>query len=375
MGILDRLRDAIGLPGLTATGQLPIASPWGGPSHLAKVSPIILSDILGTDYAGMIDRTGAMRVPALARARGLIVTTIPRIPLVARTADDETDVPAWLTSTSGPLTPFHRMLWTLDDLFFHGWALWAVERDADGTIIDAARVEFGRWQFDADGVVLIDDEAVRSESVILIPGIGGGILSEAATTLGQASRLAASAARAAENPAAQVELHQTNDAPMTNEQIDALIHRWAEARRGKNGGVSFTTAAIEVKEHGASAEHLLLDGRNAAAVDIARHAGIPATMIDATLSGSSLSYQNTAARLTELIEFGLLPYMAALAARLSQDDVTPPGVFIAFDASATIRALASTIGPTPETDRRPLGRQPETGVVTDTPDTDRTMTR
>jgi len=349
MGFIDRIRAAIGLPGMSTAGvgYVGLASPWADrPTHLATVPPIVLADVLGTDAALPIDRAAAIRVPALSRSRGLIVGTIPRVPLVALdAAGNHVDVPAWLTSTAGPLTPFHRMLWTVDDLFFYGWSLWAVERDDDDEVIDAYRVEYGRWHFDDDGVVMIDDVPARDDSVVLIPGINGGILDEAAVTLSQASRLAAAATRAADNPSAQVELHQTNDAPMTDKAIDALIARWSAARRGENGGVSFTTSGIEVKEHGASSEHLLIEGRNASAVDIARHAGLPATMIDATLSGSSLSYQNTAARLTELVTFGLSPLMAAIAARLSQDDVTPPGLTIAFDTTDTIRDLAALFGP------------------------------
>lgn len=348
MGFIDRIRAAIGLPGMSTAGvgYVGLASPWADrPTHLEKVPPIVLADILGTDAVLPIDRAAAVRVPALSRARGLIVGTIPRVPLVALDAHgNPVDVPAWLTSTAGPLTPFHRMLWTVDDLFFYGWSLWAVERDDDGAVIDAWRVEYGRWNFDDEGVVMIDDVPARDDSVVLIPGINAGILDEAAVTLSQASRLAAAATRAADNPSAQVELHQTNDAPMTDKAIDALIARWSAARRGDNGGVAFTTSGIEVKEHGASSEHLLIEGRNASAVDIARHAGLPATMIDATLSGSSLSYQNTAARLTELVTFGLSPLMAAIAARLSQDDVTPAGVTIAFDTTDTIRDLAALFG-------------------------------
>ncbi|MFS0467185.1 hypothetical protein ACL1CI_13470, partial [Corynebacterium striatum] len=75
-------------------------------------------------------------------------------------------------------------------------------------------------------------------------------------------------------------------------------------------------------------------------VDIARHANLPATMVDATLSGSSLSYQNTAARMSELVTFGLAPLMNAVAARLSQNDMTPPGVRLMFDMDQTFEDLS-----------------------------------
>lgn len=339
MALIDRVRDFLIGPH-PYSGSNAIASPLiHRPNHLETVDG--LGDWYRDYRSTILTRDVAIRVAPLARARGLIVSTIARLPIVARDATgDSVDTPQFVTDTSGPLSPFHRMLWTIDDLFFHGWSLWAVARDATGAVVTADRVDWHRWHIDDQGTVVVDDAPAADRDVVLIPGVNEGILTYGADTLIQAARLSASATRAAENPAAQVELHQTTDAPLTDEQIDALIARWARARRGENGGVAYTSAAVEVREHGASSEHLLIDGRNASAVDIARHAGIPATMIDATLSGSSLSYQNTTARLIELLTFGLSPLMAAVAGRLSQDDVTPPGVTLAFDTETVIDEIA-----------------------------------
>lgn len=283
-----------------------------------------------------------MAVPALARARTLICSTIAGVPLVSVDAENNDDgrTPDYISTTTGEVSPYHRMLWTIDDLFFHGWSLWAVDRDSRGQVLDAARVPFEMWQLDSEGNVMVDGSPARSTDVCLIPGISEGILTTGRATIAQAHQLLRAAARAADNPSAQVELHQTNDAPMTEEDVERLIARWARARAGENGGVAYTSSGIEVKEHGASSEHLLIEGRNAAAVDIARHANLPATMVDATLSGSSLSYQNTAARMSELVTFGLAPLMNAVAARLSQNDMTPPGVRLMFDMDQTFEDLS-----------------------------------
>lgn len=337
MGILDRIREP--LQRLTAPpGTMPLASPWSSP-HPHHLAPVIHHEIIGTGLR-RISREQAVQIPALSRARQLIVATIPRVPLIAKHADGtDAALPEFLTASTGTLSPFHRMLWTIDDLFFYGWALWVVERDATGTITDAARVPYSRWSFDDDGAVLIDDVAAQADEVVLIPGVGEGILTYGAATLAEALNISNAIQRAAETPSAQIELHQTNEAPMTREQVLELIGDWARARRGENGGVAFTSAGIEVREHGAAKEHLLIEGRNAVAVDVARHAGIPATLIDATLSGSSISYQNTSARMAELITFGLSPLMFAVSTRLSQDDVTPPGVRVEFDSNTVIEEL------------------------------------
>ncbi|MFW9201521.1 phage portal protein [Corynebacterium striatum] len=336
MGIISRIRDALNAPALYYPSA--IASPLRSAEVLA---PVFAGLDLPT-LEGAVTRDMAMAVPALARARTLICSTIAGVPLVSVDAENNDDgrTPDYISTTTGEVSPYHRMLWTIDDLFFHGWSLWAVDRDNRGQVLDAARVPFEMWQLDSEGNVMVDGSPARSTDVCLIPGISEGILTTGRATIAQAHQLLRAAARAADNPSAQVELHQTNDAPMTEEDVERLIARWARARAGENGGVAYTSSGIEVKEHGASNEHLLIEGRNAAAVDIARHANLPATMVDATLSGSSLSYQNTAARMSELVTFGLAPLMNAVAARLSQNDMTPPGVRLMFDMDQTFEDLS-----------------------------------
>lgn len=353
MGLLDRIREPI--QRLTAPATMQLASPWSSP-HPHHLAPVIHTDVLGA-MPRALTRDRAILIPALSRARQLIVSTIPRVPLVAKTADGgDVELPAFLAASSGTISPFHRMLWTIDDLFFYGWALWAVTRDDTGTITDAARVPYDMWEFDDKGTVIIDHTPADADAVILIPGVGEGILTYGAATLTEAINISNAVQRAAETPSAQIELHQTNEAPMTREKVDELVAAWAKARRGENGGVAYTSSGIEVREHGAAKEHLLIEGRNAVSVDVARHAGIPATLIDATLSGSSISYQNTSARMAELITFGLSPLMYAVTARLSQDDVTPPGIRIEFDSNTVIEEL------------RPLDPKLATTMNEETPD-------
>lgn len=336
MGIISRIKDALNAPALYHPNA--IASPLSSGDILAPVFAGL--DLPSLD--GAVTRDMAMAVPALARARTLICSTIAGVPLVSvdSKGDDDGRTPDYIETTYGDVSPYHRMLWTIDDLFFHGWSLWAVERDNHGLVVDGARVPFEMWSLDQEGNVLVDGQPARADDVCLIPGISEGILTTGRSSIAQAHQLLRAAARAADNPSAQVELHQTNDAPMTEEDVDRLIARWARARAGENGGVAYTSNGIEVKEHGASSEHLLIEGRNAAAVDIARHANLPATMVDATLSGSSLSYQNTAARMSELVTFGLSPLMNAVAARLSQNDMTAPNIRLRFDLDQTFEDLS-----------------------------------
>lgn len=338
MPIFDKLTAPIAR---AVTGSMPLASPWQS-AHPHHLESIVYNDIFGKAGRRHVSRKEAVQIPALSRARLLITSTIPRLPLKATYVEtgEPAVVPYWLNHSEGTVTPFHRMLWTVDDLFFYGWSLWSLERDqSSGDITSAARIPYDRWGFDDNGNIKVDDKPVWDDDVMLIPGVSEGILTYGAATLAEAIHLANAVQKAAETPSAHTELHQTNDAPMTEDEVRALINSWAAARRGENGGVAFTSAGIEVREHGAPSEHLLINARNAVSVDVARHAGIPASMVDAYLSGSSISYANTSARMAELITFGLSPLMNSVTARLSQDDITPHGVAIEYDTTTVVDQL------------------------------------
>ncbi len=307
---------------------------------------MVMGDLWGLGEHVPVTREAAMKIPVVARARRLICTTIPRFPMSAIGRDGEplADQPAFLTRSDGALSPYHRILWTVDDLMFHGWSLWAVKRYADtGKVAESERIPFQRWSFDSDGFVLLDGEPANPDEVLLIPGLDEGLLSYGDRAIRHADRLLEAADTAARTPSANLELHQTSNAPMADDDIDRLIQRWAEARTGKHGGVAYTNASIELREHGAANEHLLVEGRNAAAVDVARAAGVPAAMVDATGERSSMTYQTVQSRNAEFVDYGLAPFMAAITARLGMDDVVAAGVSVRFDLGAYVNPPGSSI--------------------------------
>ena len=339
-------------------GELQLGSPFApSPSHLERW---VWADLYGDTSLLPITRAEAMSVAPLARARHLICGTAARLPMHAyRGPELVTDpAPPWLDRTDRPTSPYHRMLWTFDDLLFEGWSLWLLDRGSRGEVLAAERIPSELWSFDDAGLILLGGEYPRDPSQLcLIPGPHEGLLAFAKRTIRHASSLVTAADRAAETPTPNIELHQTNDAKMTDDQIRELVAAWAKARRGANGGVAFTSNGVEVKTHGHHSENLLIEGRNAAAVDIARACGIPATMIDASLTQGSMSYANVAARNREFIDYGLAPYLAAVSARLGMDDVSPRGQRIAFDVE---QYLAETVpGPySTQDDERGTGSTP-----------------
>ena len=332
VGVRSALRLVRDYEALPAGGQAPgrpeIASPW----TVGQLTAIVWADILGVD-AMPPSRAEAMSVPAMPRARNLLCGTIAGLPLRAlRGAELVDPQPSFLFRTDGPVSPWHRMVWTVDDLLFSGWSLWACERDAAGFVLTADRVPAELWEWDADGVTpLVDGQAVNPATVILIPGAHEGILAFGGRTMRSSATLERSYANAAANPVPAVELHQTTDDTLTDTEADALVNRWRASMAG--GGVAYTNSSLEVKEHGTNPEQLLIAGRNAAAVDIARLTNVPASMLDATNAGASLTYETVAGRNAEFIDYGVSLYLQPIAARLSMDDVVPRGQRVAFDLS------------------------------------------
>ncbi|MFC4127393.1 phage portal protein [Nocardia rhizosphaerae] len=350
MGIISSLRAVRALPDLVAAStpyapqHVQVESPWTAyPSHLNQV---VWPDLVGLENVLPMTRLEAMTVPAVARARKIICGAIAGMPLhVLRGDDILAPQPAWLDRTDGEVSPYHRMLWTVDDLLFWGWSLWRVTRGADGSVLAAGRVPWDRWDFDTFGRVEIDGELVADSAVCLIPGVDEGILWNGKLAIRHAARLLAAADKAAATPAAHLELHQTNEAPMTAGDRADLIAAWVAARRGENGGVAMTPSSIEVRELGAASEHLLLEGRNAAAIDIARTMGVPASALDASLENASMTYSTTESRNAELVDYGLAPYMSAISARLGMDDMVPRGQRVAFDAENFVGVGARSVAP------------------------------
>jgi hypothetical protein len=291
-----------------------------------------------------------MAVPAMSRARHLIAGAIAGCPLQHIVGADQVleppDSATWTYRTDGSVSPWHRMLWTVDDLLFSGWSLWAVDRDADGKVLAADRVPIELWQWATDGrTILVDGAEVSAAEVLLIPGPHEGLLTFAARSLRAASKLERAAARHASNPVPSVELHQETDVEISDPERDRIINGWVAARSSDNGAVAFTSYGIRAYPLGTVPEQLLIDGRNAAAVDVARHASIPAAMIDATNAGASLTYETTQGRSGQFLDWGVSLYMDAISARLSLDDVLPRGNRIGFDTENMTSLSRAAVDP------------------------------
>lgn len=329
----------------------------------SQLDGLVWSDVLGVPPTIPLTRAEAMAVPAVARSRHLTVGAIGQLPLeVYRGAEQITPTPGWAVATDGQLgqltaerraqlglhsgqSPWWRLLWTVDDLLFYGYSVWLVTWwDADHRLpLRMARLPWASWSVDDRGRIVDADGHPFGDDIRVITGPHEGLLTFAARTIRAAATLEASAQDIARRPF-RLELHQTSDVTLTQAEKTALVNATRTAL-ADNNGVLFTNSAVETKDHPIDSGDLLIDARNASAVDIARMVSIPAAMIDATNAGASLTYETTEGRGQQWLDLSLILYTRALESRLSMDDVVAQGQRVALNTEALTLSTVDPTGP------------------------------
>ncbi len=334
MGLLDLLRgNHPAITGLPLPQTFGISSPNSGDF----AAQLIYADYFQGELVPVV-RATAMQIPAVARARSILVGVIAGLPLrnYDGTTGAEVDLP-WFYRTSQPVPPWHRMAWTIDDLLFHGASLWAVARDSAGQITDATRVPYENWQVDQNsGAIMVNQQPVDSSEVIYIPGPFEGILAAGQPTLNGARAIDRAWVGRVQNPIPLIELHQITDDELTPDEQTAVVDAWAAARVSPTGAVGFTDNRLEIRVHGTAVTDLFIEGRNATVLDIGRLTTIPSSLLDGSMSTASLTYSTSEGKRSELLDFSINYWTAPIEARLSMDDVTPAGTRVRFDKAELI---------------------------------------
>jgi len=349
MGFLSAFRFAAsvtrsgGQTSAPTSSRSGVASPWS-PSTLTKIA---WSDVLGLE-ADVVTRAEAMTVPSIVKGRSLIVGPLSRHPLAAYRGAQKITTPAWLSRTSTDVSPQMRMLWTLDDLIFGGWSLWAVERGASGQIVDAVRVPPEWWTVTQDLTVEVNGRPVTSEEVVLFQGPQDGLLECGKGTIRAAVAMERAWATRVSTPAPLVELHGTDaQMPLDEAEVQELVDAW-ETARSSGGATAYTPASIEAKIHTGSDASLFVEGRNAIRLDVANFLALPGELLDGSTATASLTYSTQEGTRNEFVDYSLAYWAGPIEARLSQDDVTPRGTRIGFDLSDFLTTTPAPSGPARE---------------------------
>lgn len=328
---LFRTKPTPGTRSLGAGGGMRLRSPW------ASTTPteLIYADIFPEgDRPKVYTRLDAMRVPAIAAARNRVIEHLAGRPLLDHTPQRQAKIqPAWLTSTSSVLaiSPYQRMLATLDDHIFDGISAWAVNRGSSGQITgDAIHIPFDRWVMDEYGTVYFDGEEVPADQVLVIPAAAPGILHAGRDTIEGGIALERAWRARARNPVPSVILKEREDNGMTVEEAKPYVEGVAAARRNPEGAVMFVPYKIDATFEEHSGESFLEEARNSIRIDVAAYFNLTAQSIEASKAQSTLTYETAEtadAQTTDRMSYWSEP----IEARLSLDDVVPRGHRVRFN--------------------------------------------
>jgi hypothetical protein len=326
-------------PQQAATG---FVSPMNPPNELTNV---ILSDVFGpqadVDPDSPVTRAEAMTVPALIRARGILMV-IASQPLVAyRGAERLQRQPGWLSRTDTAVSPQARIIASMDDLIFHGECLWFVARNSSGQVTDAVRIPIEKWRVTTSGEIEINLAPDKwapvpdPRMVIHFRGFQEGVLKIGAPAIRAARDIQRSVAARARNPVPMLDLHVTDDVELEPEEKATMRSEWAAALRTPDGSVAITPHNVEANVLGGdgSGNDFLTSARNNSRLDVANALQLPASLLEGSTSTASLTYSTSEGKRSELKDYGLSLWAGTFEHRLSLDDVSAPGTSIRFDFS------------------------------------------
>lgn len=341
MNLFQRLATALTPKGLAAAQDV-LLSPWSDGGHLEQVT---FDMLYGVGVSGSIGRNAAIGVATVAAGRDVLTGRISRCPLVESDTAGQPSLtqPPLLIQPEAGRPRSQSVLWTLDNMFFHGRAFWQVtDRDAQGFPRRVRLVNESDAETNDQGqMIRAHGEAVAPKDSIRIDGPHEGLLNRGADTIRRAIRLNRAAAKAENNPVPSIELHNEGE-DLSKDEIGLLTSSWEKART--TTGVGYTSKSLKANVLGQPAEQLMITGRSAITLELLRHmgAGSNPEVAAAAAEGSSLSYTNKASREAALIDNYLAPYMTAFEDRLSMDDMRPHGRTVRFNTDVLTREDTGT---------------------------------
>lgn len=312
-----------------------VVSPWQDTELVSAIQ----SDLFGVE-SGIITADTARKVPALNRAIQVHSTLLSGLPLELHTDGVRAEVqPFFLFDTEDPtLSPYLRTVGTVTDLFLHGMALWGAALGEDGLPADAIHIPMELWQINNQGQVEIDPRIEKKyrQHPILIPLGANGVLTDAIDSIRSYRKIQAIMSDRLDSPVAQTLLKLNGDVELTKAEKRKLRDEYIAGRNAPGGAVAVVPAGVDIELQGTIATDLFTEERNQTRLDIANHSSVPASLLEGSKAGGGgdINYSNEGATRNELWDFGTVRFANAIEARLSKNDVTPPGSTIRFNRAS-----------------------------------------
>jgi HK97 family phage portal protein len=306
----------------------------------AQYAPQIMGENMPSLYNAIfarISRHDAMSVPSVARARNLICGTVASIPLeYYKTSTGEVIAPPrWIKQLSKNQPSFVTLTWCVDSLLFYGVAyLLITERYAeDGRPAQFEWVANSRITFttDLEGIMVtqyyMDAKAIDMNDIVTIQGFDEGVLERGSRTI----QAAIDVDRAAATNSAQAQpagFLKNSGADLPPNEVQGLLAAWKRSRL--NNSTAYLTSTLDYSPVSFSPKDMqYTDSVQSYSTQIARTMNVPAYYLSSDMN-STMTYANVTEERKQFYSLSIEPYVQAIQARLSMDDISTAGHEVKF---------------------------------------------
>lgn len=306
----------------------------------AQYAPSVMGENLPALYNAIIPRVSrhdAMSVPSVARARNLICGTVASIPLeyYNKRTGEVIASPRWVNQLAKNQPSFVTLSWIVDSLLFYGVSyLLVTERYAeDGRPSAFEWIANTRVTFTTDIYGLhvtqyyIDATAVEMNDIVTIQGFDEGVLDRSGRTIQAAIDVERAAAQNSANPQPAGFL-KNSGADLPAAEVSGLLAAWKRARQ--NNSTAYLTSTLDYSPVAFSPKDMMYnDAVQNLSTQIARAMNVPAYYLSAD-QNTTMTYANVQDERKQFFALSIEPYIQAIQARLSMDDISTSGHEVRF---------------------------------------------
>jgi HK97 family phage portal protein len=306
----------------------------------AQAAPQVMGENLPSLYSSLtlrVSRKDAMSVPSVARARNLICGTVASIPLeyYNKRTGEVMAAPRWINQLSKNQPSFVTINWLVDSLLFYGVAyLRVTERYAeDGRPSAFEWIANSRVTYttDLEGIMItqyyVDIQPISMNDIVTIQGLDEGVLERAGKTIQSAIDINRAASISAATPMSSGILKNTG-ADLPSAEVSGLLAAWKRSRQ--NNSTAYLTSTLEFQSTQFSPKDMMYnEAIQNLSTEIARAMNVPAYYLSAD-QNTTMTYANVTEERKQFFALSIEPYIQAIQARLSMDDISTAGHEVRF---------------------------------------------
>jgi HK97 family phage portal protein len=306
----------------------------------AQLAPQVMGENLPSLYNAIalrVSRKDAMSVASVARARNLITGVIGGIPLeyYNKRTGEKIGAPRWVNQLAKNQPSCITINWIVDSLLFYGVSYLRItdryqedNRPAAFEWIANSRVTFTT---DLEGIMVtqyyVDAAPISMNDIVTIQGFDEGVLERAGRTIQAAIDVNKAMHTSAATPMASGILKNTG-ADLPPNEVSGLLAAWKRSRQ--NNSTAYLTSTLEFQPVQFSPKEMLYaDSIQSLSTEIARAMNVPAYLLSSD-ANTSMTYSNIQDERKQFFALSIEPYIQAIQARLSMNDISTDGHEVRF---------------------------------------------